>query len=132
MSVQFLTVARAILADVCDGHLMGLPETLQEFVVKLPRCRPTFGTPEDNHGPPGPDRRPTGCRLLLVLLDIVHTLFQGRRHGLMHRIDVISFHKVGLPAVVNKETISIGRTPCPIDASSPTPVLSLRPVGAGC
>lgn len=90
---------------VSDRDLVSTPVTLQIVVVKLARGGPALGTSENDHGP----QRSLGlarlAALLLDLSDLIHTVFECRGHGLVHRLNIVTLDEVWLPAITDKEAL---------------------------
>lgn len=96
-----------VRGHVCDGNLMYAPEALQIVVVDLAGASPALGAPEDDHGP----LRSEGCAglagFLLVFLDLDNAALEGGCHCLVHRVDVVAFHEIWLPAVSEEELFQL-------------------------
>jgi hypothetical protein len=90
---------------VSDGDLVSTPVTLQVIVVKLARSGPALRASENDHGPQGSLGLARVTTFLLDLSDLVHTVFERRGHGLVHRLNIITLDKVWLPAVTDKEAL---------------------------
>jgi hypothetical protein len=88
-----------VLCDVGDGDLMSSPETFQVMPAYFTRSRPSLGGTEDDHGPSRSERLSGIACLFLILSDLDHTLFKSGGHGLMHRVEIGTFDKVGGPTV---------------------------------
>jgi hypothetical protein len=94
-----------VSGGVSDGDLVSTPVTLQVIVVKLARSGPALRTSENDHGPQGSLGLARVTTFLLDLSDLVHTVFERRGHGLMHRLNIVTLDKVWLPAVTDKEAL---------------------------
>ena len=50
---------------------------------------------------------PVCSAFLLNFSDLLDAMFNGRSHGLMHRVGIRSFDKVGLPAVAAQQAFQL-------------------------
>lgn len=96
-----------VRAHVRDGDLVRAPEPGEVLVVELARARPALGRAEDDHGPPGPDGLAARAGFGLVFFDVRHALLEGRRHGLVHAVEVVALYEVGRPAVPPKQVLEL-------------------------
>ena len=51
----------------------------------------------------GPARDASPSAFLLNFSDFLDAMFNGRSHGLMHRVGIRSFYKVRLPSVAEQQ-----------------------------
>ncbi len=92
---------------VGDGHLVGAPVALEVLVVDLARAGPALGGAQDDDGPQRAEGLARVAGLLLEAPDLEHAVFEGRGHGLVHRVDVVALDEVGLVAVADKEVLEL-------------------------
>lgn len=92
-----------VLRDIGKRDLMGSPVTFQVMSTDVSGARPSFRGTQDDHRPSWSERFARVPRLLLVFSDLGHALFEGGRHGLVHRVEVGTFDKVRSPAVADEE-----------------------------
>lgn len=88
-----------VLCDIGDGDLMSSPEAFQVVPAYFTRSRPSLGGTEDDHGPSRSERLSGITCLFLILSDLGHTFLKSGGHGLMHRVEIGTFDKVGGPTV---------------------------------
>src|SRR5262245_10757752 len=84
---------------------MRAPGTLQLVSAHLRRRAPAFRSAQYDHRPMGALRRSGFPGFLLVFPDLADTMLYGRRHRLMHRVGIRSFHEVGCPAVTPEQVL---------------------------
>jgi hypothetical protein len=90
---------RRIFSHICDGHLMCAPKAFEFVSVDFGRRCPTFGRTQNDHGPAGPSGNTRVASFALNRSNALHAIIQRRRHGLMHRFRIRTFHKAGRVAV---------------------------------
>ncbi|KAI6751404.1 hypothetical protein HG531_006100 [Fusarium graminearum] len=90
---------------VCDRDLVSSPVTLQVVVVNLAGSSPPLGTSKNDHRPQRSHSLAGVTSLLLDLSNLIHAVLKRSSHCLVHRLNVITFNKIGLPAVTDEETL---------------------------
>ena len=88
-----------------EWHLMGTPEALEEMSVHLTRSCPALRRAEHDHRPAWASQVVMFPGSMTMFTNFIDAALHGRRHCLMHAVDIGSFHKIRSPAATTNEVL---------------------------